>query len=130
VPRPEPFPFDKDYFERHKEELRRQTLLGRVALVGAIFLLLLANLYFTHRSMENVVANIDWARLSQGMMEDDVGTRLRAMEARLTTLEEQNRKVLEAMEKRRDPRADILRGPLFTRREGSVPVTPKKKGEE
>lgn len=102
LPEPAPdndsgLPFDRAYFERHKEELKRNSLFGRVALVLVIFALLVANLVLTQRNTRELVDNINWARAGQSSGEDSVAVQLKAVEARLKVLEEQNRALVQAL---------------------------------
>lgn len=103
VPRPRTgtdpriIPFDADAFEKHRAVLRREANVGRLVLVLAIFLLLVGNLVLTRRSTQELSDNINWARQGQGTMEDDVVVQLRAIEAKLAAIEEQNRQLLERL---------------------------------
>lgn len=95
---PKALPFDKDYFERHKEELRRQTLVGRVALFVAIIGLLLVNIYYTNKNTTDLLENINWARMEEA--DNEVATHLRNLETRLAALEQQNQKLIQLLETR------------------------------
>lgn len=88
------FLFDDAAFARHRAVLRRDANLGRLAVVLAVILLLLANLLLTRWTKRDLVEQINYARQGQGSMEDDVAAQLRSIEARLTAVEEQNRQVL------------------------------------
>jgi hypothetical protein len=94
---PQAFMFDDAAFARHRAVLRREANVGRVALVVAILLLLVANLFLTRWTKDDLVDQINYARQGQGSMEDDVAAQLRGIEARLAVLEEQNRQLIERL---------------------------------
>lgn len=122
-------PLDRAFFERHKEELKRNTLLGRALLILAIFGMLAANLYFTRQSTIDVVENINWSRIGQGSMEDDVATQIKSLDNRIRVIEEQNRRLIQAIE-----RSETASIPASTRvkvhKEGSEPFSPPPKGRQ
>jgi hypothetical protein len=84
---------DDAVFARHRAVLRREANLGRIALVIAVLLLLVANLFLTRWTKDDLVDQINYARQGQGSMEDDVAAQLRGIEARLAVIEEQNRQL-------------------------------------
>jgi hypothetical protein len=84
---------DDAVFARHRAVLRREANLGRIALIIAVLLLLVANLFLTRWTKDDLVDQINYARQGQGSMEDDVAAQLRGIEARLAAIEEQNRQL-------------------------------------
>ena len=88
-------PMRREDFEYFRQRMEKKAMLGRVVLFASVLLLLLFNLWLTQRGTEDVVHNVDESRLHQSEFEDSVNAQLNQIESALSTIQLQQRVLME-----------------------------------